>query len=392
MPAVTELQASGDESKSGPSPAAASTYMPQLDGVRAVAVVLVIVSHWLPGALPPAITGPTGVRLFFSISGMLITGILLDARLTSERDGRPLGHVVKSFFARRAIRILPVYYATLLVLSVLGLDALTANVGWHLAYASNVLFAVRGHWDGEVSHLWSLSVEEQFYLIWPWFILFVPRRLLTPFVVLAIVLGPLSRGVFLTLGWEMAATTLTPTALDSLGLGALFAVLSRAAYRPARAPSIAAAAAFLGVFGGAIWLISAIWPPRSVWLISLAQFGESCALAWVVVQASVGFRGPAGWFLKRPTVLYVGRVSYGLYLFHMFMPALSLWTFRQAGVAEPKQAALLGVALLFLVGLSSASWELFEGPVNRFKHRFAYVPDSRTESSPETPLVVQQVT
>src|SRR5436309_1918792 len=141
-------------------------YVPQLDGVRALAVSLVVAEHYTHHELPLA-TGRTGVILFFILSGFLITGILLDAREWARAAGVPRPPVLRRFYGRRFLRIFPLYYASLAVLYAAGVPDVKGYAGWHLAYLSNVLFCRLGAWPAATAHLWSLAVEEQFYLAWP---------------------------------------------------------------------------------------------------------------------------------------------------------------------------------------------------------------------------------
>ncbi len=211
-------------------------YLPQLDGLRTVAVGLVLVWHWLPGYALPWLDGEFGVRLFFVMSGLLITGILLDARTKSEQGIGTRFGVLHAFYIRRALRIFPVYYATLFVTYALGFDSVCDGLAWHLTYTSNMLFALKGEWSGYALHLWALSVEEQFYLVWPWAVLFAPRRYLIGCAVGAIGIGVASKSLLLAAGQPVAANVLTVSALDTLGIGAFFAIMMRPEYWPEGRP------------------------------------------------------------------------------------------------------------------------------------------------------------
>jgi peptidoglycan/LPS O-acetylase OafA/YrhL len=158
-------------------------YVRQLDGIRAVAVLLVIVSHWFPGDVVGKFGfGAIGVDIFFVLSGFLITRILIVERLNFEIN--PSTHsrlkAIRNFMVRRSLRIFPIYYL-LLVLLILFKDQFPNPVSldwkWYFFYLQNILFYINKTWPGgKLSHLWSLAVEEQFYLFWPWIILFVSQR------------------------------------------------------------------------------------------------------------------------------------------------------------------------------------------------------------------------
>src|SRR5262249_20351356 len=112
-------------------------HLPQLDGLRALAVLAVVAHHTMPGVRDQLDPGPAGVRLFFVLSGFLSTGILLRARADAEAAGGGFARVLGAFYARRFLRIFPVYYAALLAAAVLGLPLVRESLPWHLTYLSN---------------------------------------------------------------------------------------------------------------------------------------------------------------------------------------------------------------------------------------------------------------
>ena len=142
----------------------------RFDGLRALAVLAVIQHHFGIKAVNDVLApGGPAVQLFFVLSGYLITGILLDAREQADR-----GAALTTFYIRRALRIFPAYYVALTLAASLNVNVYDAWP-WHAAYLSNVRIALDGKWPGPVSHFWSLSVEEQFYLLWPMIVLFARR-------------------------------------------------------------------------------------------------------------------------------------------------------------------------------------------------------------------------
>ncbi len=163
-----------------------SGYLRQLDGLRALSVAAVAWSHWRAywfreSSVPWA---EFGVETFFVISGFLITGILLDNRSESSKP-----FVLRQFYARRFLRIFPLFYATLVIGFVLRADSLRQTLFWHAGYLSNIYFYLWG-WCGQLSHFWSLAVEEQFYLFWPLLMIFLPKRFLLPAILAGIGFAP----------------------------------------------------------------------------------------------------------------------------------------------------------------------------------------------------------
>lgn len=302
--------------------------MPQIDGLRAFAVGGVLLAHFLPASYRIAPWGELGVRLFFVISGFLITGILLRCRNLTDSGERTLGQVLRQFYARRCLRIFPIYYLMLGIAVLFNLGPARETFWWHAAYLSNVYTTLTGKLPGELTPYWSLAVEEQFYLVWPWVMLLVPRRWVVPVVALTIVLGPLSRIGGLLLAVEPHRVTRLPIGcLDTLGLGSLLALCSDADWLP----TLRARFRTLCLAGGLplmalALLINAIefnhLPPLPAVLgrINTVTFDLSMGLlgVWVISGAATGFGGVVGKVLTARHALYAGSISYGLYVYHFF--------------------------------------------------------------------------
>lgn len=344
------------------------TYRPQLDGLRAVAVAAVAWSHWARDwqfGIPFGV----GVHLFYTLSGFLITGILLGLR-----DAARPSSVLTAFYARRALRIMPAFYATLILAALAGVTIVRDSWPWHASYLSNVWIFAAGRWPADVSHFWSLAVEEQFYLVWPCLILFAPARWIGPAIVAAIATSPLFRWALVTAGYrETLSALLVPGCLDSLGMGALLAWVAVAMpthYRPLPR-------ALLGI-GLPGWLLlrgvdlTGVHVPAPIHAIE--QTLQACVFAWIVAGAATGFRGWIGRVLQSPPVAYLGRISYGVYLAHGFAGVmagglLSLLGFADAATPEAFRLVLLASVTL---GAASLSWFAMERPLNALKTHFPY--------------------
>jgi len=168
--------------------------MPQLDGLRFLAIAGVMIQHnWRPGPMPWIFGrldyAETGVRLFFVLSGFLITGILLRGRAAATVAATSRLSTLRNFYVRRFLRIFPVYYATLLAVVLLDISPARQIWPWLVTYTTNIYIWHRVAWIGHLGHLWTLAVEEQFYIVWPWLVLFLPRRLLRPILGCLIVLA-----------------------------------------------------------------------------------------------------------------------------------------------------------------------------------------------------------
>jgi peptidoglycan/LPS O-acetylase OafA/YrhL len=347
--------------------------MPQLDGLRTLAVGAVMANHfnvfkWGAGY---------GVHLFFVLSGFLITGILLAERRNVAELGITRRRAFTHFYIRRSLRIFPLYYFVVIAGIVLGVKNAREYAPWLLSYTINLKMAAQGFYVDNFSHFWSLAIEEQYYLVWPWLILLLPRKWLVPSALIAIASAPLFRlwvavestGALRSNAW-IASYIATPTALDSLGAGSLLAILANTK-------------------AGAEWLRKwmRFWIPAigfSLTLIlQLATHGRFHAVlpdtataiffAWLIYAASRGATGPVGIFLAAAPIVYLGRISYGLYVYHPLVEAATIKGAQRFGFALPASAWIQAVLFTLLtVVAATVSWYVLENPMNKLKSRFPY--------------------
>ncbi len=341
-----------------------------LDGLRTIAVLAVILQHYGPKALANAVNpGGLGVRLFFVLSGFLITGILLNARRTGADEDR--GGILRAFYLRRAIRILPAFYLVL-ALGVALEPQIRRDWLWHATYLSNHYVIALGHWPRAISHAWSLAVEEQFYVVWPLAVLFTPVRRLGPMIMATIAAGPLSRGlIFAFTGSALFASLPMTSALDSLGVGAWLAWQRRDPdRRSAPVPSWLAA---LGV----ILVATSRVVPLPEWVsVVTGDLAAAAAFVWVIDRVSRG-GSAVSWLTWRP-LTYVGTISYGVYLVHNFAGSLGVALLPKAAARWVESHGWMPALVVTLVSvlLASASWRFVEEPLNRLKRRWPYLPST----------------
>lgn len=355
--------------------------MPQLDSLRAFAVIAVLQHHYtewsagVPGWIQPWYPGGAwGVQLFFVLSGFLITGLLLDARRDAEEARVERSVPLRRFYARRFLRIFPVYYATLLVAAVLNFGSVRKEWPWHAFYGSNFLFAANAVWSDSVNHFWSLAVEEQFYMVWPWLVLFVPWRALPATMIAVGLTAPLFRGITALVGWnDIARMALLPDCIDALAAGGLLAWALR--FRPREGVHRALRWA-LGL-GGALMCAVSYVPLGTAEKLTrgvVVYLALTLIFVWLVGSATKGFRGPFGRLLESRALRYIGTISYGIYLFHLFTPKAMEMLQRRTGVPLPTTSfAKFVVYGLLTVGGAALSWRFFEKPINDLKSRFPYV-------------------
>ena len=277
--------------------------------------------------------GWAGVDLFFVLSGFLITGILLDAGAGAPGGWRdvPSGYF-RAFYARRALRIFPAYYLFLAVMLLVVRYPAPAGQWWYWSYLTNALVSLKG-WRpaGELGHLWSLAVEEQFYLIWPLCLALTPRRWILPLCSAAILLGPITRAVLVALGSRFNvspapdwAFVLTPARMDALALGGYLAALGRqhgeAAMLALRRPLMV-----LGVSATATAVAAALaWPmaPQVSWWwlgqpsAVLGYTGLAAFCAALLLAALDPANARLQRFATNPLLSRLGLYSYACYLVH----------------------------------------------------------------------------
>lgn len=342
----------------------------ELDALRAFAVLLVVWSHSSNREI--GLTGFDGVLLFFVISGFLITQILLEAR-----GAAPRAAVLRAFYARRFLRIFPIYYAVLFLTAALAIPNVRDALPWHFAYLSNWFYGFGGTPDKAV-HLWSLSVEEQFYLFWPAVVLSIPGRALPWALAGMILTGPISRVALGSMGaGSLAVWTTTPAVLDALGLGCLLAYLRHATNSADRWARWALC--------GGVGLVALEWMARKFGLsadsllgLAITTLGWRLLCFWLVHRAARGVPGILGALLRVRPLVFIGAISYGIYLIHPFViPTIDIAekhfqihipVRRYLGLSQFASVAAISI------GIAALSWFCLERPLNSLKRFFPYVP------------------
>lgn len=343
--------------------------IPSMDGLRAVSILLVLLAHgfsshdfpFLPGWAQVAIfhNGPLGVQIFFVLSGYLITGILLSER---ERKGRI---DIKRFYLRRIFRIVPASYlflSALAALTALGLIAVSGNL---LLVSFLYILNYQAVWGGEgegywyVAHFWSLCVEQQFYLLWPFVLNRLTLRHAQRALIALALLMPVVRvaSYFLFPGLRGQLGMMFHTGSDSIFIGSLTALLLH--QFPDWRSRIGGAHWSLAFAAGAFLLVGSVFAHflmGGVWSLVFSRTVNGSLAAFLLVWSIENSRSKWGQFLNAAPVVYVGAISYGVYLWQQVF--LAETATRSVG------SVLLGIAGTFAT--AAFSFHCFERPLLLF--------------------------
>ena len=352
------------------SPVTRGHRIPQLDAVRGIAILVVIVHNEASKYLPPGwapifANGWMGVDLFFVLSGFLITGILLDTRGS---------HFIRDFYIRRCLRIWPLYYSLLLFMFVLvplvrpeeaiEIFGERSQPWWsYLLFLQNFFVPIPQNAAGPLGVTWSLGIEELFYLMWPWVVRSSSHRTLRWTAIVVVAVSP---GLRITLDWYGVNLYANPFCrLDGLMAGALLASVVRmdgfratAFVTPARMTLIVTALlALVAESADARWIAFSFVAIASMAFVYLSLFDSHPSLRRILCSR----------FL-----IYTGTISYGLYLLHK-IPFAALESWGGANESLP----VFCVGLLACYVLAFLSWHLLEQPFLSLRRFFA--PPPRTD-------------
>jgi peptidoglycan/LPS O-acetylase OafA/YrhL len=341
------------------------THVPALDGIRGIAILLVFAYHYGAGGIHSTSAtvralaticgfGWSGVDLFFVLSGFLITGILYDTRQDSG--------YYKKFYARRVLRIFPVYYLFAALLFVIGSHWRIGHVSFLLyaGYPAALIVPSLVALPLKITHLWSLSAEEQFYMVWPWIVAKL-RRPMTACVVAGGMALLLRLSIWI-LGWDQSwSYGFLLCRMDALAVGATIALLLRNGWKDhmqkwAPAILVVASAGLAAIF------VLRHTTNHLDSLVTTVGFSVVAIAYGALLIISLTY----GRVFSLPVLRTFGKYSYGLYLFHFPLTALF----------EPLKhllsVAYVPVCLAMNLAVAAASFHFFENPIMRLKKKFSY--------------------
>lgn len=370
-------------------------HIPALDGYRGVAILLVLTYHLLPAApgasslfrLFYAVTryGSYGVDLFFVLSGFLITGILLDTKGEQRRFTK--------FYARRTLRIFPLYFGVLIVLfgvlAPLGwydtppLQRILRGQYWLWLYAANVPISFTGTWYFNagwlnISHVWSLAVEEHYYLCWPMVVYCFRKRTAFAVCVGLIVISCVCRSIFKAHDLYLGTWTFTFCRCDELAIGSAAAILARSNarhYLTAKATVVCALASFACLT--LMTLLRADQGIGAMVILSARYLTMGLFSASSIVSAALFPKGIFANVVNARILRVLGKYSYGLYVYHVLLLYFcTQYVGREVYrlVHLPATAALLVFLASSSISFAAAylSWHLYEKQFLKLKKFFEY--------------------
>jgi peptidoglycan/LPS O-acetylase OafA/YrhL len=340
--------------------------LPELDGLRGLAVLGVFVYHCHPRLEGtcihyPSLWGWAGVNLFFVLSGFLITSILLDSR---EKP-----HYFRNFYGRRALRIWPVYLLVLAVvyaqsdwfIGPMPLDAIRSAPWWaYLLFVQNLFHLAL---PPAIGPTWSLAIEQQYYFLWAPMVRFLKRPwMLTVVLVAALICSPLMR--HLNFPWMWGIPTHTLIKLDGIAFGSLVALglytlpLARRIWLWIGLGALVAGIATAATIAGGTSLLD-------------TALAFAFAGAMLAAIASTGAQNPLSAALRHGPLAFYGRISYGLYMIHvMVFVYLGAFDLRMDRYGIPGNLAVVALRLAVSTAAATALWYGFESRILKLKRLF----------------------
>lgn len=354
-------------------------YNKQIDGLRFFAVLGVLLCHFVhfDNQYVARLPFGQGVNLFFVLSGFLITKILMINKEAISNGEMSTSRFFLVFYIRRSLRIFPIYYLLIFYLLYIDFQNTRDVWQWLIPYASNFYAALEYPYIGSFNHLWSLAVEEQFYLIWPLMICATPKRYLLKLIVGGIVASLFFKiYYYYSFGPSAAINALPIGCADSLCFGALIAYLHL--YNVPLMTRLNNSKLLIGL-SLLLFTLFIVYPRPSGAVVHWGNnFLFSIFAFFVVLKVSQEKSGAIGkLFLEHKLFIQLGKISYGIYLYHFFMPDFYNQMIDWYPTVFYKEHFIY-TPFLFLSSIVFAqlSWLIIEKPILLLKKRYEYKKQS----------------
>jgi len=375
-------------------------YIKQLDSLRALAIFTVIIVHWFPDGTPLYTfafncDAPT---VFFTISGFLITAILLKERNRAEVQNGNKFILFKNFFFKRALRILPGYFLVVAIWYFFPRSNEPINFKYFLTFTSNIYIYQIKQWPA-LTHLWTMSVEEQFYLIWPWIILFINRKFLLYVILVIISISIISQVT--TAPLNEFSMVLTTNCFGFLAIGALLSWVT--IVKPEKLGFFYKILCYIATLSAIILFAQIVFHVsdyiKNHTLVVLMTVNKcriliSLITVWVIAFFVIRKDGKPyllSFLLENKTLMNIGKISYGMYLYHLILPYYALHPtyiilnnfLYHTPSALVNTYITLAENFVTLLLVSVFSYKFFELPILQFKSYF------KTPKVDVAPLIVK---
>ncbi len=349
-------------------------FYPEIESLRAIAVIMVLMAHFLPSKGSYHIPYMYyGVDLFFTISGFLITSILLNNKYKQHKASK---HIIKNFYIRRALRLFPIYYLFVIFFWAsynfgnLHMWKNEYNI-YFFTYFQNIYFYKIGALNNYFSHLWSLGVEEQFYIIWPFLIIFLNRKTL-PYILITIILSSIIvNSIFFHIP---VFRNLTYANLHTLGIGALFAYYHTTNNQNALFTYIIKHRTLLSIISLIIFIIIL---KTSIGNIYIQTFLKELFLALTclsfVLTSTYGWQNIFSKIMQFKPIMHIGKISYGIYLYHYPIPfLLNVLSKKYLNTSLTFNNSIISfltyTCITFII--AHFSYKIIETPILKLKEKF----------------------
>ncbi len=353
----------------------------QLDGLRAIAVILVLISHWINiPSLQKVHLGIMGVNLFFVLSGFLISEKLLIEKAQIAENIKSIKSVLSNFYMRRFLRIFPIYYLTIFILFAINWSPSRKYIVYLLTYTTNFISSFSIDVEPLVTfvHTWSLSVEEQYYIIIP--ILILTIRNTKKLSVIFILTGILSRILFYVFLhepiFEKAIVFFTTSCFDAFGLGLLLAYLKNSNSNLLQEKLKNNTSVFIVLLLVYSIMLIVLFYNSISFIMVFDRFVFSLISTFMIGLACFDLNPMfIRKFLSNKIMTYIGKISYGVYLYHYFLSKFLGLFFEKIHVENifTDMNVFFKFIIYFIITIliASASWYLIESPLNKLKKKFA---------------------